>query len=1093
METHEQDGSSSVSPQGTSVERTPRTPPMSHAAVLDNGNIVLIRGMRKADTEFEDSVQKQVATRVNGTPRRQHGLSLPSSYGMYTKCRNDENEEQPDKGPLDVAQALEAYSRRMADNAITHNGKLLKAKATTAVYQYNQISYSSSHTKTACEVLRNTMEAYYPGQSLPAEIADLTEPYIAKLEQGDYQSLLEDGEAKTLFGHIEDSSYNDIRLSNFPTWSDFIFQRLGTLLADRSRPEKQAVFFCIGYAALLAFLQSNVTGPPLPFVPAKALFPPDVAIDVHGAKNVRSALLRGLSMDGIAAYKLTPNIELLCLADAIMTCPPILKNFKAARWAKMRIAFLQQRLLSEVSSTLQEVIYDDVDLLADEILGSDGKRGLDQQTQTEFLLERATVQIHHGLDKFARSDLELAKQKREFEYALTGLMGKRTKFQENDISQLVVLARSADGGADHADGDKGANGESNGTASQPAKLDLNDDTLLESISFSGKTPDAANGGADTSLPPALQALDPANQPQLNPLDSTLLLSFASSITNTSPQDGLTREETLPYATRVLEGGSSNWQVYTQALLVRSRIEGHRSRTVERGLLQLQALVDQVIADTASPPEQDLGSSGATSFLPRPKESESAPVSQRLRYIFQLATPTRWDLEAELAARWVQLGGLRSALEIYERLEMWAEAALCWAATEREDQAKKVVRRQLYHATNGGPDQAEGHVSEDETWQGQERSPPPVDAPRLYCILGDIDQSVEMYEKAWYVSGQRYARSQRSLGRYYLSKNDFVKAAGAYSKSLKVNQLNQSSWFALGCALLELTEYEKAVEAFSRCVQLDDTDAESWSNLAAALLRVEAPADAVEGAKVASAGDEDDVIPSKASFDPQKNRQDALKALKRAATLKRESHRIWENVLTVAASVFPPDYTSVLSAQKHIIDLRGPKDGERCIDQQILGLLAQHIISTSDRYDPEQPGLPRMFVKFMDENVVPLITSSPDLWQLVSKLALWRNKPSSALDAEEKAWRVVIAQPGWESDSEKKWEATVEATIRLCDTYESLGPRERTEGMGSGTLVEKGWNFKARTAVRNVMGKGKSTWEGTDGWERLVEKAEELKG
>ena len=62
---------------------------------------------------------------------------------------------------------------------------------------------------------------------------------------------------------------------------------------------------------------------------------------------------------------------------------------------------------------------------------------------------------------------------------------------------------------------------------------------------------------------------------------------------------------------------------------------------------------------------------------------SASAADRLRYVFQLASPARWDLEAELAARWIQLGGLRSALDIYERLEMWAEAALCWAATEKE--------------------------------------------------------------------------------------------------------------------------------------------------------------------------------------------------------------------------------------------------------------------------------------------------------------------------------------------------------------------------------------------------------------------------
>jgi len=274
------------------------------------------------------------------------------------------------------------------------------------------------------------------------------------------------------------------------------------------------------------------------------------------------------------------------------------------------------------------------------------------------------------------------------------------------------------------------------------------------------------------------------------------------------------------------------------------------------------------------------------------------------------------------------------------------------------------------------------------------------------------------------------------------------------------------------------------------VQLDESDAEAWSNLAAALLRVEPSETSVfeaEGPVV------DGEAPAKVQPDPQKNRLDALKALKRAATLKHESHRIWENVLTVAASVSPPDYPSVLAAQKHIIDLRGKTDGEKCIDKQVLDILAQHVISTTDGYDPAQPGLPRMFVKFMDESVVPLITGSADLWRLVSRLALWRNKPSSALEAEEKAWRVVLAQPGWESDSEKKWNRAVEATIRLCDSYESLGPRERTEGMGSGELVAKDWNYKASTAVRTVMGKGKSTWEGTNGWETLQEKAMDLKG
>lgn len=946
----------------------------------------------------------------------------------------------------------------------------------------------------------------YFRQSLPEEIATLSETYIKKLEQGDYQSLLEDPEAQLIFGHRQNSKSGGVALDDFPSWNDFVFHRLGVLLADRSKAEGQSVFFCIGYAALLAFLQSNVTGPQLGFSSPKLLFPQNISESSQRVQDTRSTLLESLGMDGIAAYKLTPNVELLCLADAIFTCPPILKYIKPARWAKMRVAFIQQRLLSEVSSSLQEVIYDDLDMLQDDIMSSHSGSSVGPAAEVEFLLERATIHVHHGLDNLARQDLESAKTKRHFEFALTGLLGKRTKFQQEDVSQLVVLAKSNQDGQSVDQTKSGTELESSTAPAaetaadryeaKPIDVDLNDDTLLDSISFA-KQPDKIGEIVDEGhLPAGLVGLDPSEQPQLQPLDSTILLTLASSISNISPSDGLTREETLPYATRVLEGGSSNWQVYTQALLVRSRIEGYKSRTVERGLLQLQALVDQVIAETTgvSTNSNDTANDGqATSFLPKSKESESAPASDRLRYVFQLASPMRWDLEAELASRWVQLGGLRSALDIYERLEMWAEAALCWGATDREDKARRIIRKQLFHITTGNDEKEAG---DEETWAGPPRDPAPPDAPRLYCILGDMDQSPEMYEKSWDVSNQRYARAQRSLGRYYLAARDYIKAAEAYSKSLKANQLNHTSWFALGCALLELGQFERATEAFSRCVQLDETDAEAWSNFAAALLRKEPDATQQTDDGAPAMDDEDESMSHANAKDVQssiqRNRQDALKALRRAASLKHDSYKIWENVLVVAASLSPPDYTAILAAQKRVIELRGSTDGEKCIDVDILELLVQHVISQSDRYDPAQPGLPRMTVKFMDESVVPLITGSALLWRLVSKLGLWRNKPSSALDAEEKAWRVITSQPGWETENEGRWDEVVEATIRLADSYESLGPKERTEGMGAGESVAKDWKFKARSAIRGILGRGKSSWEGTNGWEKLKEAMEGLK-
>lgn len=952
-------------------------------------------------------------------------------------------------------------------------------------------------------------------RNLPNELSRLLDDQLTQLEQGKYKDILSSNPVKVLLGHEQNSSVDEILLSDFNGWNDYIFHRLGILLANRDPNSesgkdtpayRQHQILLVALAALQAFLQSNVTGPPLPFSSAEIIFTSDVHNDASSLRTVKAELVGSISVDGVAAYKLTPNIELLCLADTILTSPAVKKNVKVAEWVALRIAFVHQRLLSETTSTLQTSLYEKI-IAVDKLITESYAHDVPRNIQSQWLLEKATIHTHHGFDKLAQQELDRAKDARKFDFALTGLLGKRTKWQEKETSQLVVLARSYEEGKEQAKDAAAPTGAQSAEQKelQPENLDLNDDTLLESISFTEKTISTVDFQDQSSLPPSLTSLDPSAQPLLHPLDSILLLSLASSITNTSPADGLTREETLPYAVRVLDGGSSNWQIYTQALLVRSRIEGYRSRTTERGLLQLQALVDQVIAETTSSAEVE--NSNASTFLPRPKASESASVAERLQYIYPLSSPLRWDLEAELAARWVSLGGLRSALDIYERLELWAEAALCWAAVDREDCARRTVRRQLFHASSK-PVDTSAHRGEDEdvdneTYDGPPLSPPPLDAPRLYCILGDIDHDITMYEAAWTVSNCRYARAQRSLGRNYIQSHDYAAAASAYTKALSANQLNGGSWFALGCALLELEEYERAAEAFSRTVQLDDTDAEAWSNLAAALLRKGPDAPHAPALAVLADDEETNTQPDHNS-DEQKDTQqqqqrhihDALIALKKAAFLKRDSHRIWDNLLTVSASLRPPSHADILTSLQHIVRLRGSTDGEACIDIPLLALLVRDVTAIHPADDATRPGLPRMVVRFVEGDVTPLITSSRKLWGIVAEVALWRGRSGSALAAHEKAWRAVTTgSVGWEAGTEEQWGEIVDVTVELVDAYESLGVKERGEGegLGAGEVVMKDWRFKARSAIRGVMGKGKGSWEGTAGWERLVARMEGLKG
>ncbi|KAI4192740.1 MAG: hypothetical protein LQ346_004193, partial [Caloplaca aetnensis] len=810
----------------------------------------------------------------------------------------------------------------------------------------------------------------------------------------------------------------------------------------------------LGVSALEAFLQSNVTGPPLTWNSATLIFPREIGENPSKLRKARQNLVEELSVDGEAVYKLIPNVELFSLAKCLLNLPSFARPGMPARyrWARVTVNFWHQKFLSENAASLQESIYRDLDALEDDL------NRLDSEEQARRLVQRATIHTQHGFDQKAREDLARVARKTGFEFKLTGRLGKRTKFQEKDLSQLVVLAKSVDpiqverpdqprrerdGPEGHADGE-------GKVSSKPQNLDLNNDTLLESITFSKPTSGPSNV-QEADISPSLAALDPSNQPVLKPLDSIILLAYASSITNTSPVDGLTREETLPYAARVLQDGSSNWQIYTQALLVRSRIEGYKSRTIERSVLQLQALVDQVIVETTvtsppnqSGPSQDENSTPST-FLPKPKPSESASASERLQYLPQLASPPRWDLEAELAARWVSLGGLRTALEIYQRLQMWAEVALCWAANDREDKARGIIRRQLYLAPTQkeGLHEANDDDDDDDTFSVDdltiELKPLPPDAPRLFCILGDLEKSPSAYERAWEVSDRRYARAQRSLGKHHFTQGNLEKADEAYSKSLNVNALNHATWFSLGCVRLQLEDWQGAVDAFGRAIQIEETDAESWSNMAAALVQLTLDANAngsEERAEKADEevvdGDDEDIIAVNApKADPQKRIKDAFTALKRAAALKRDSYRIWQNLLNVSVKLSPPPYTDIIIAQTRLIDLRSKTEGEACIDVEVMEGLLAHLIATTpspaptteasengsqekeEEEDPKQrkPGFDRLLTDLIQNRITPLITTSRRLWLLTAKLALHLQRPHAALQAYEKAWRVTLNRPG----------------------------------------------------------------------------------
>ncbi|KAI0967197.1 hypothetical protein F4678DRAFT_255189 [Xylaria arbuscula] len=951
-----------------------------------------------------------------------------------------------------------------------------------------------------------------------------------------------------------------------------------------STPQLAEAAVRLAIVSLAAFLQANVTGPVLDAPHAnEAVFLEALSrSNGHDSESTidsfRLLCQQSLETDGVSPYPHIPYIELFCLARFLLVTGSILPSGQpnpVARhlaWIRLRVHLWHYKLLTQPSlgpgslytksgrwtdvSTLEELIQTSLTDSEAALFAVDRDSPWPRESRVLFRLEEANCQILLGNDTKARQALQHATRISGFTYALSGALGKRTRFQEESFSQLVVLAKSLQLSS-------GSAGAAEAKDATPSALPLNDDTLLEHIQFNTD----ASPDSGSSLPLQLQKVKPDDQPKLQPVDQIILLTEATLKDTFQPSDSLTLEEILPYAVRVIDDKSVNWQIYTQALLVRSRIELNRSRTVERGVLQMQAVADQVIVDTqhVSPapiPEQDsapdvpsiqvtserestteIDNNKPKSFLPAAKPSEQAAPEERLRYVNALASPPRWHLESELAYAWTSVGSLVSALEIFKRLRLWPEVALCLASAAASDdsdssgrgaggelKARAIVRWRLFkrasYVTTASTGSLEDVDSEDKIdidsikpsdFDGPERSPPPSNAPRLFCILGDLENDANNYIRAWEISNRRFARAQKSLGELYLQRQEWDKARKAYKLAVGVNRLSPELWSRLGDIELRLGNFPEAAEAFQRSIatandKAGGEDARTWSNLGTAFLSWyrEVMAEAKtrkQKLKTDEVHDVDDMVSTKRAAELGRSAsqllRDSLTAFKRGATVSDSNWRIWDNVITLAASLKPnPAFDDIILGVRNVIRIRKTEDA---LDNDVLTLVVREVTKTpvaahageNQTYEPARGSLEHKVIALFEQEIAPLITSNSASWDLISRLRAWRRDFAGALDAAEKAWRAAIggfgsalsasggvSQEGnWLTNSDE-WDVVVQRTSDLVAAYENYG--SRLDSIGSK------WKGKARSAVRSVMGKAKESWEGDSRWVTLKDMLNDLR-
>ena len=255
-----------------------------------------------------------------------------------------------------------------------------------------------------------------------------------------------------------------------------------------------------GIASLLAFTQAGWTGPELEWN-SMQLFPENV-VETTSLLAWNKQWSLELIIDGEEPYSLTPDPFLMWLAEFIFTNPKLLESresvqpsSKLSAWWAFRSAFTHQKLLENQSSTLHERIFKFVGTVKS--LGVGDSRALQARTH----LEEGLLYHWYGNDVSAKACFQQAQAASGLKWDVTGIMGKRTKFQQFETSQLAIMASSS---LTVHDKDKGENME-------PKMLELNDETLLEKIEYN-------SNGDDVSQNERLTG-------NLNPIDQSILLAF----------------------------------------------------------------------------------------------------------------------------------------------------------------------------------------------------------------------------------------------------------------------------------------------------------------------------------------------------------------------------------------------------------------------------------------------------------------------------------------------------------------------------------------------------------------------------------------
>eukprot|EP00043_Microstomoeca_roanoka_P013012 m.127144 g.127144 ORF g.127144 m.127144 type:complete len:869 (-) comp15648_c0_seq2:313-2919(-) len=788
---------------------------------------------------------------------------------------------------------------------------------------------------------------------------------------------------------------------------DFSAERVNSLAKELL--EKEIAFsderaqemFLFSVAALCAFVQENWTGPSLQrnaMASIRILLEETVKVEKPPAPDADVLMeIKPVSAEEYEAQQLELDLPVgvkqgersTPIHRRILSCLTA-DGEEVYAWVRVPILLLVARLVFQDAKTrfpqisdasLYELralhvhqdmidatcasIYDRIDAIVPHVEAFAQSLG-DRQHQGSVLLELA--QIYHTYRRFgkAKATVEKAQDVLQIKVDLSGARGKRTKFQVTSLPQLLLkVSREAD---------REANVEQPLATCPvehiPQQVALVDDTLLERTQFD-----------DESI---------AFADQLSPTEQALILTICRNVENANPRDGLTYEEMTPYIDAVIQS-PKDWALQSTALLLQSRLEKVKARKLQRSTEQLALVADLFMNSEAS-------------------------NTARLHNIFTVSFPPYWQLQRELAQRYITIGLYRDALVLYERLELWEGVISAHQLLGQDRRAEAIVRARL--------------------------EVDPKDAT-LWCALGEITRNAEFFQKAWEVSGERLTKAMRQLGsmllrqaehartsRDVIEKEKYQASIDSFQKCLRLNPLQADVWFSLGCAALRLDQHELVTRAFRRKVEIDDTDFESWNNLAHGYVKT-------------------------------KDMRRAYFAFHEATKHAFDNWKVWENYSAVSADVGA--YQETMRSINRLLELKNMYNDWQVLAQLGRGLLASFASASSEQADEMQKQKDQMCQIL--GNLKNVSVKDYRVWLAAARFYNGIGQHHEAYEARRNAYQLAKAQAGWDKEAE------LAASVVECleDMVEGNREGNALKEMQSCKLMVKGVAKTLATAVEKGYG------------------------